>query len=220
MRSGALRPSIVVTDIEVAEAAAGANATASRLLTAALADSDLLEILSLPPATAQYALTGSVARVLLDGHASVGCLPGLTLRLVERRTGQTIAVIRSNEEDLASKIAETLVGRPWQARVVDVGPRGQIRVNAGADSGLRSGDRMGVHRIIETTRDPATGAVSNENAVQFGEIVLMQVGAKSAVGLCRRPTTVPAMSGDFVMPADPAPARRCGSGRESNPTGV
>lgn len=133
--------------------------------------------------------------------------PAGELRLIETRTGATIETLpppalsdagANAIGDTVTRIALALAARPWKAQVLEA--EDDVVIGAGQRSGLRAGDRMSVHRVVETLTDPASGALLGENAMDLGVVTLTGVGMRLARGSFQPRLGLPAMTGDFLLP--------------------
>jgi len=89
---------------------------------------------------------------------------------------------RSALNEAVDRIAETVAGGQWEGQVVEADGR-TIYVNAGANAGLKSGDRLAVQRTTKTMTDPATGEVLSQEKATLGTIVLTAIQPKIASGV-------------------------------------
>jgi hypothetical protein len=65
---------------------------------------------------------------------------------------------------------------------VEARRRHPVRVNAGAEIGLKNGDRLTIERISKTFTNPATGQVLAQRKIILGTVELTNVKAKLASG--------------------------------------
>lgn len=77
-------------------------------------------------------------------------------------------------EIAADHVAAALESKAWTAHVAQVRPNA-LYVNAGADSGLKSGDRLVIERVVDRIEDPMTGALLGIEKQAIGEAVVVTV---------------------------------------------
>jgi len=85
----------------------------------------------------------------------------------------------------------------WAGRVVDANGD-QVFVNAGADAGLRQGDRFVVSTIARQLTDPASGALLGVVEAPLGEIVIVSVQPAYSVAQMAAPFQT--KRGDLIKP--------------------
>jgi curli biogenesis system outer membrane secretion channel CsgG len=90
-------------------------------------------------------------------------------------------------------------GRPvaWTGRVVEANGD-QVFVNAGADAGLRPGDRFMVSAVARQLTDPASGAVLGAIEAPLGEVVIVSVQPGYSIAQMAAPFQT--KRGDLVKP--------------------
>jgi len=90
-------------------------------------------------------------------------------------------------------------GRPvaWTGRVVEANGD-QVFVNAGADAGLRPGDRFIVSTVARQLTDPASGAVLGVIEAPLGEVVVVNVQPGYSIAQMTAPFQT--KRGDLVKP--------------------
>lgn len=88
---------------------------------------------------------------------------------------------RAAINDAVNKIASAVAGGSWEGAVVET-DGDVLFVNAGADIGLKSGDRLTIERIGKTFTDPTNGQVLAERKMVLGTVELKSVEAKLASG--------------------------------------
>ena len=81
--------------------------------------------------------------------------------------------------EAAYKLADALKDEDWTAQVAQV-RADALYVNAGADSGLRPGDRFKIERVIDRIEDPVTGALLGIEKHVIGEAVVTNVANQYA----------------------------------------
>lgn len=89
--------------------------------------------------------------------------------------------------------------RPWFGLVVDVADR-EVVINAGANSGLRPGDRFVIERVGRKMTDPATGEVLAVRRHEIAFVEVTSVEEKIATGTFELLATEPPRRGDTVTP--------------------
>ena len=106
---------------------------------------------------------------------------------------------RAAINDAVGKIAAAVASGSWQGAVVEA-DGDTVYVNAGADIGLKTGDRLTVQRIGKTFTDPTTGQVLAERKAVLGTVELSNVEGKLASGhyVAADPANAP-MRGDLVV---------------------
>lgn len=87
---------------------------------------------------------------------------------------------------------------PWQARVVDA-EGGDIYISAGANSGLKRGDRFSIERVVKTFTDPSTGQVIGVRQKQLGTVTLTGVEPLLSYGKFAGASAEPPQRGDLVL---------------------
>ena len=100
--------------------------------------------------------------------------------------------------DAVVQIALALAAIPWRGQVVKA-DGGVIYVNAGAEAGVKVGDRMSLQRVGETLTDPATGAVLKQVMVSLGEVTITEVEPKIATGSYRATLDAAPARGDYLV---------------------
>jgi curli biogenesis system outer membrane secretion channel CsgG len=90
-------------------------------------------------------------------------------------------------------------GRPvvWTGRVVEANGD-QVFVNAGADAGLRPGDRFMVSAVVRQLTDPASGAALGVIEAPLGEVVIVSV--QPGYGIAQMAAPFQTKRGDLVKP--------------------
>ena len=89
--------------------------------------------------------------------------------------------------------------RPWLGLVVEVNGR-EIVINAGANSGLRPGDRFVIERVGRKMTDPATGEVLAVRRQEVAFVEVTSVEEKIAIGTFEALANEPPRRGDTVTP--------------------
>jgi hypothetical protein len=85
----------------------------------------------------------------------------------------------------------------WTGRVVEVNGE-QVFVNAGADAGLRPGDRFTISTVARQLTDPATGAVLGAIEAPLGEVVVVNV--QPDYSIAQMAASFQTKRGDLVKP--------------------
>lgn len=102
-------------------------------------------------------------------------------------------------EDATPQIAAALADRPWQGRVVEW-VEGSVIVNAGSETGVKSGDRFRLERLRRTLTNPETGQVLSEERYSLGEVLVYSVEPKIARGhYVPVDPAYPPQRGDFLV---------------------
>ncbi len=78
-------------------------------------------------------------------------------------------------------ISLTANDRPWTGRVVDMDGK-DVVINAGARSGIKTGDMFMIERVTKTFTDPSTGQVLGSKRKELGVLRLSSVQEKMAFG--------------------------------------
>ncbi|MCZ6717941.1 MAG: hypothetical protein O6944_02150 [Gammaproteobacteria bacterium] len=107
-------------------------------------------------------------------------------------------VAREAVNDIAQRFAQTAADQPWIGNIVDV-DRGEVVINAGARSGIRTGDKFLVYRIAKVLTDPATGEVLGQRTSTIGSMMVVDVQDKIAFGSYRAIHNVIPRRGDSVV---------------------
>ena len=89
---------------------------------------------------------------------------------------------------------------PWTGRIVEV-TGGQVYINAGANSGVKLGDRFAVTAVVRELTDPDSGALLGIVESKRGEIEVVSVQEKFSVAKTRTPFQ--AARGDLVKVLGP-----------------
>lgn len=91
------------------------------------------------------------------------------------------AASREAIEKGVSELVKKLRNVPWQGRVADV--RGdKIYINAGSDTGIKTGMEFDVFVQGDAIVDPESGATLGSPDKQFGQLTITEVSPKFAVG--------------------------------------
>jgi curli biogenesis system outer membrane secretion channel CsgG len=90
--------------------------------------------------------------------------------------------LRSAIENVTQKIVGQMGKVPWSGRIAGVS-RDQIYVNAGADLGLQSGDRLGVYRLGAEIKDPTTGELLGVEETLIGQVLVKDVRERLSVAV-------------------------------------
>jgi curli biogenesis system outer membrane secretion channel CsgG len=101
-------------------------------------------------------------------------------------------------DTVVARFAEVASQQPWSGTVVDI--EGEfVTISAGAESGLKVGDRLEVRRVAKVLTDPVTGRVLGRRMVTIGEIVIASVEGQLAYA--RLPVDASALPGrgDVVL---------------------
>jgi curli biogenesis system outer membrane secretion channel CsgG len=86
--------------------------------------------------------------------------------------------------EAAARIVSSLEDETWSARVAQI-QGGALYVNTGADAGLRVGDTLRIQRVVQTIKDPVSGALLGVEQVQIGEAVISSVADRYATASFR-----------------------------------
>ncbi|MBC8158001.1 MAG: hypothetical protein H8E94_01575, partial [Alphaproteobacteria bacterium] len=78
-------------------------------------------------------------------------------------------------------IATTANEHPWTGQIVDIDGV-EIAINAGSNSGLKSGDMFMIERVEKTFTDPATGQTLGTKRKELGTLSLSRVHDKMSFG--------------------------------------
>jgi hypothetical protein len=100
-------------------------------------------------------------------------------------------------EQAVAFVLATGRGVAWTGRIVEANGD-QVFVNAGADAGLRPGDRFTVSTVARQLTDPATGAVLGAIEAPLGEVVVVNVQPGYSIAQMAAP--FPTKRGDLVRP--------------------
>jgi curli biogenesis system outer membrane secretion channel CsgG len=84
---------------------------------------------------------------------------------------------REAMQEAAWLIADSLKDKSWAAHVAQV-RADTLYVNAGAESGLRTGDTLHIYRIVDQIVDPMTGATLGVEKAEIGRAVVSSVADK------------------------------------------
>jgi curli biogenesis system outer membrane secretion channel CsgG len=88
--------------------------------------------------------------------------------------------MREALDEAVARIAADAARGGWTALVAEVGGR-TLYINAGADAGVKAGDRMAVERPGRTLTDPATNRVLRVEMQRLGTLVLTKVEPNYAI---------------------------------------
>ncbi len=77
-------------------------------------------------------------------------------------------------------VANDLGGLPWRAQVVDSSD-GVVFLNAGAESGIKTGDRFRVSTVVRRLVDPSTGLLLDTIEREVGSVRIVSVNEKYAM---------------------------------------
>lgn len=100
-------------------------------------------------------------------------------------------------ETAADRLAAELASVPWSGRVVAFDGR-ELVINAGADAGLRPGDRFQVQDLGDPLTDPVTGRTLGHRTVLLGVVEVLRVDHHLAFGRFRPATDLTPQRGDLV----------------------
>lgn len=89
-------------------------------------------------------------------------------------------------------------GKPWAGQVVDF-DTGVVFINAGENSGIKTGDSFMVERIVKKLTDPATGEILSLRKTALGLVKVDMVEAKLSSGRFTALDVQPPKRGDLVM---------------------
>jgi curli biogenesis system outer membrane secretion channel CsgG len=106
--------------------------------------------------------------------------------------------MRQALNEAVARIAADVARGGWNALVADVSGR-TLYINAGAEAGVKSGDRMVVQRPGKTLTDPATNQVLAVEMLRLGTLVLTKVEAKYAIGSFTPASREEPRRGDIVQ---------------------
>lgn len=91
------------------------------------------------------------------------------------------AASREAIEKGVGELVKKLRNVPWQGRVADV--RGEkVYINAGSDIGIKAGMKFDVFEQGDAIVDPESGATLGSPDKQFGQLTIIEVSPKFAVG--------------------------------------
>lgn len=106
--------------------------------------------------------------------------------------------MRQALDEAVARIANDVGRGGWNALIADVSGR-TVYINAGADTGVKAGDRMVVQRPGKTLTDPATNQVLAVEMLRLGTLVLTRVEAKYAIGSFTPASREEPRRGDIVQ---------------------
>lgn len=86
---------------------------------------------------------------------------------------------REAMQEAAYMIADSLEDKSWAAQVAQVRAN-TLYVNAGAESGLQTGDTLRILRVVDQIVDPMTGATLGMEKAEIGRAVVSSVADKYA----------------------------------------
>ncbi|MGB8276063.1 MAG: CsgG/HfaB family protein [Alphaproteobacteria bacterium] len=95
-------------------------------------------------------------------------------------------------------IARDAENRPWTGRVVEF-DGAELYINAGANSGLKQGDKFKIERVAKTMTDPETGEILGVRRKELGLLELKGVEEKLAYGSFVALDPEPPQRGDVVV---------------------
>ncbi|MEO5959156.1 MAG: CsgG/HfaB family protein [Opitutaceae bacterium] len=98
---------------------------------------------------------------------------------------------------IVTALAEDAAREPWVGRIVELEGE-KLFINAGASSGLKTGDTFRVFRIAKVFTDPATNAVIGRREQPLGQIRIANVEPLLASGVFTAAGDEMPVRGDFV----------------------
>jgi curli biogenesis system outer membrane secretion channel CsgG len=149
--------------------------------------------------TGEIAHTFSVKRQVSTTNVGVtGTYQGISLGGNQFWSTPLGEATRLAVTDAVIEIARGLSRQPWQGQVVEYDGRALI-VNAGAEAGVRVGDRMRIERMGRVLTDPATGQVLSAQNYSIGMVTITEVQPRFATGTFQGTQPQPPVRGDFVI---------------------
>jgi curli biogenesis system outer membrane secretion channel CsgG len=102
---------------------------------------------------------------------------------------------RQAVEQAVTFVIAATTSLPWTGRIVDVSGD-QVFLNAGADTGLKPGDRFAVSTVVRELTDPSSGALLGVIEEALGDVQVVSVQEKFSIA--RMSTPFAAKRGDLV----------------------
>lgn len=99
---------------------------------------------------------------------------------------------------IVERLAEVARTQPWTGSVVDV-EGDQVAINAGAETGIKVGDRFEIRRVAKVLTDPVSGRVLGQREFKVGEMIVSSVGEELAYGQFVPQTDMAPGRGDVVL---------------------
>jgi len=96
------------------------------------------------------------------------------------------------------RFADEVASRPWSGQVVAF-DQGEVIINAGSASGIRTGDTFGVERNAQVFTDPGTGRVLGYRTLDMGNVVIDYVDNELAFGTFQPAMNIAPSRGDLVV---------------------
>jgi len=138
-------------------------------------------------------------RLTATGIGVTGGYRGVVLGANEFWSTPLGQAMRQVLDEAVARIAADAARGGWNALVAEVDGH-SLFINAGADTGIKPGDRMIVERPGKTLTDPATNQVLSVEMQRVGSLVLTRVEAKYAVATFTPASNEEARRGDIVRP--------------------
>ncbi|HVM81066.1 MAG TPA: CsgG/HfaB family protein [Stellaceae bacterium] len=138
-------------------------------------------------------------RLSSTGIGVTGGYRGIVLGANEFWSTPLGGAMRQVLDEAVARIAADAARGGWTALVAEADGRSLV-VNAGAETGIKPGDRMIVERPGKTITDPATNQVLAVEMQRIGSLVLTRVEAKYAVATFTPASKEEPRRGDIVKP--------------------
>lgn len=105
---------------------------------------------------------------------------------------------RSAINQAVQQFAAAAARQPWSGSVVDVEAQSLV-INAGANSGIKVGDRFEIRRVSKVLTDPTSGRVLARRPETMGHATVEQVGDTLAYARYSMATDMAPSRGDLVL---------------------
>lgn len=105
---------------------------------------------------------------------------------------------RSAINQVVQQFAAAAALQPWSGSVVDVEDRTLV-INAGADSGVKAGDRFEIRRVSKLLTDPSSGRVLGRRTETMGFVTVETVGDTLAYARFSPESGLTPVRGDLVI---------------------
>jgi proline dehydrogenase len=103
--------------------------------------------------------------------------------------------MRAALDEIVTRVAADVAHGSWDALIAQASGN-RVTVNAGAEAGLKPGDRLSVERIVAKLTDPVNNRVLKVERAQLGTIRLTEIAQAYADGVVEGSTAGTLQRGD------------------------